>query len=181
MPHIHTADGSYDQTASAFIIRIDGSEPRILLHRHKKLNRHLQFGGHIETNENPWQTIAHELQEEIGYTFEQLQVLQPKISLPSFEGEFTIIHPHPLAIVSHPYDLTLKHYHTDTSWVFVTDQDPLLPAGDDESKDVVTLTKSQLKELPKDDIFENIRVLSLYALDVCLPKWQRIPANEFRL
>lgn len=37
MAHIHTKPGQHDLTASAYIIRDDGNEPVVLLHRHKKL------------------------------------------------------------------------------------------------------------------------------------------------
>jgi 8-oxo-dGTP pyrophosphatase MutT (NUDIX family) len=181
MPHIHTDVGNYDQTASAFILRLDGDEPRLLLHRHKKLKFYLQFGGHIEVNENPWQTVSRELREEIGYAFDQLKVLQPSVSPPKFEGKYTVIHPQPMAIASHPFDLTLIHFHTDTCWVFVTDQEPSLKAGIDESRDITAFTKSQLQLIPDGEIFDNIRVLGLYAIETCLPEWIGINANEFRL
>lgn len=181
MPHIHTTEGAYDQTASAFIIRVDGDEPRILLHRHKKLKKYLHFGGHIEIGENPWQAIAHEVEEETGYTLDQLDVLQPRISLPRFEGKYTVIHPLPLAVISHPYDLTLEHKHTDISWVFITNQDPSIKPGKDESSIIVTLTLDQLQKIPKDEMFENIRILSLYSMETCLKEWERTPANAFRL
>ena len=64
MPHIHTKPGQHDHTVSAFIVRLDGKQPRILLHRHKKSGVYMQFGGHIELHENPWQAISHELLEE---------------------------------------------------------------------------------------------------------------------
>jgi 8-oxo-dGTP diphosphatase len=181
MPHIHTFDGNYDQTASAFIIRTDGNKPRLLLHRHKKSNKYLHFGGHIEIDENPWQAIAHELEEEIGYTLDQLNVLQPEISLPRFEGTHTVIHPLPVAVVSHPYDLSLKHLHTDISWVFATDQEPKLNPGADESSDIRALTKEQLESIPENEIFKNIRILSLYSLTTCLEEWKQVPASVYRL
>lgn len=78
MAHIHTNPGEHDLTASAFIVRDDFEEPRLLLHMHKKLHILLQPGGHVELNENPWQAIEHELREETGYTFDELEVLQPK-------------------------------------------------------------------------------------------------------
>ena len=36
MPHINTKPGQHDFTASAFIVRLDRSEPQVLLHLHKK-------------------------------------------------------------------------------------------------------------------------------------------------
>jgi 8-oxo-dGTP pyrophosphatase MutT (NUDIX family) len=55
MPHIHTGPGEHDHTASAVIIRNESDGPKVLLHLHKKLNRLLQPGGHVELHETPWQ------------------------------------------------------------------------------------------------------------------------------
>ena len=77
MPHIHTAPVEHVFTASAYIIRLDQKEPMLLLHKHKKLHVFLQFGGHIEPHETPWEAITHELLEESGYELGQLELLQP--------------------------------------------------------------------------------------------------------
>lgn len=78
MPHIHTQPGQHDHTASAFIIRTDGTEPRILFHMHKKIKKLMQPGGHVELHETPWQAVVHEIEEEAGYEISQLKILQPK-------------------------------------------------------------------------------------------------------
>lgn len=39
MSHIHTKPGQHDFTASAFIIRTDGTEPRAMVHMHKKTSQ----------------------------------------------------------------------------------------------------------------------------------------------
>ena len=66
MAHVHTQYGEHDQTASAFIVRTDTEQPKLLLHLHKKLGVLLQPGGHVELQENQWQAICHEIQEETG-------------------------------------------------------------------------------------------------------------------
>ena len=53
MPHIHTEPGQHDHTVGAFIICLGNNSPKILLHMHKKLNKLLPIGGHIELNEAP--------------------------------------------------------------------------------------------------------------------------------
>jgi 8-oxo-dGTP pyrophosphatase MutT (NUDIX family) len=50
-------------TASCFII--DG-EGRLLLHHHRRLNRWLQMGGHLEENEDPIAAALREGREESG-------------------------------------------------------------------------------------------------------------------
>lgn len=67
MPHIHTEPGQHDLTVSAYIVRMDLPEPAIILHKHRKLNKWLQFGGHVEPHENPWQAVQREIREESGY------------------------------------------------------------------------------------------------------------------
>ncbi len=54
MSHIHTNTGEHDFCASGSIVRLDSTDvPKILLHKHKKLGVFIQFGGHVELNENP--------------------------------------------------------------------------------------------------------------------------------
>ncbi|PIR47964.1 DNA mismatch repair protein MutT [Candidatus Uhrbacteria bacterium CG10_big_fil_rev_8_21_14_0_10_50_16] len=70
MAHIHDL---IDFTASAFIVH----EDKILLVHHKKLNKWLQIGGHIELDENPDQALLREIQEECGLEVEVLAELCP--------------------------------------------------------------------------------------------------------
>ncbi len=177
MSHIHNKPGQHDQTASAFIIRTDGPEPRAILHIHKKLNKHLQFGGHVELDETPWQAIAHELREEAGYNLDQLYVLQPKERLKD-AGDATL-HPQPLTVNTHAFGNGLNHYHTDLGFAFVTDQDPQHEPGEGESTDVRLLTAAELRAIPQDGIPENVRRSFLFALEVCLAHWERVPATHF--
>lgn len=50
-------------TGSAIVVSGDG---RVLLHRHKRLDRWLQPGGHIDVGETPWQAAVRETVEETG-------------------------------------------------------------------------------------------------------------------
>jgi 8-oxo-dGTP pyrophosphatase MutT (NUDIX family) len=49
-------------TATGFVV--DGD--RVLLHWHRKNQLWLPFGGHIELNEDPVQTVLREIEEECG-------------------------------------------------------------------------------------------------------------------
>lgn len=60
MAHIHTQAGQHDHTVTLYIIRIDTTEPKAWLHKHKKMKVLLPVGGHIELSETPWQAAAHE-------------------------------------------------------------------------------------------------------------------------
>ena len=50
-------------TGSAIVL--DGDD-RVLLHRHKRLGRWLQPGGHLEPGEAPWEAASRETVEETG-------------------------------------------------------------------------------------------------------------------
>ena len=50
-------------TASCYII---DSDRRLLLHHHRRLNRWLQMGGHLEAGEQPLQAALREAEEESG-------------------------------------------------------------------------------------------------------------------
>ena len=51
-------------TASAIVVSDDGR--RVLLHKHKRLGKWLQMGGHIEAGEMPWEAALREAAEEGG-------------------------------------------------------------------------------------------------------------------
>ena len=50
-------------TGSAIVLASDG---RVLLHRHKRLGRWLQPGGHLDPGETPWAAAVRETVEETG-------------------------------------------------------------------------------------------------------------------
>lgn len=177
MGHIHTKPGQRDFTASAFIIRTDSKEPCIMLHMHKKLGKFLQFGGHVELHETPWQTVAHELLEESGYELAQLQVLQPKDRIKNVSD--TRLHPVPITLNTHNFGNGVDHYHTDIGFALVTDQAPKHQPAEGESKKFKLMTANEISELPKNLIAENVQASCLFALGTCLPKWEKIPATSF--
>jgi 8-oxo-dGTP pyrophosphatase MutT (NUDIX family) len=56
-------------TATGFVVH----EGRVLLHWHRKNQLWLPFGGHIEANEDPGQTVLREIEEECGLRTELLR------------------------------------------------------------------------------------------------------------
>lgn len=174
MPHIHTKPGQHDFTASAYIIRLDGDEPRVLLHKHKKIGRYYQFGGHVELHETPWQAVIHEIEEESGYLISQLQLLQPKDRVMALPTE--TIHPQPIAIVTHSFDD--QHNHTDIEYAFVTHEEPALKVGEAESDDFVLLRLDELTQ-GKYDVPPDIIKLCAHVFEIILPNWEQVtpPSN----
>lgn len=175
MPHIHTEPGQHDHTASAYIVRTDFDEPKIMLHMHKKLHIWLQFGGHIELNETPWQAIAHELKEETGYDMPQLKILQPHQRLRKATG--SSVHPVPLSYLTHPFG-DIDHYHTDVAFAFVANEPPAHSVGKNEVSDFIYVGRS---ELDNQNIHEGIREIALFLFDEALPDWEAVNTNEFIL
>lgn len=179
MAHIHTKPGQHDHTASAFVVRLDQDKPKIMLHLHKKLGKYLQFGGHIELHETPWQTVAHELREESGYDLSQLEVLQPKERVATTSD--TRHHPTPITYNTHDFGLGLDHYHTDVGFALVTSEPPTHTPVDGESRDFKLLDLDELKSLSSNLIADNVRASSIFALTSCLSNWERIPATDYTI
>ena len=81
MPHIHTQPNQHDASVTMFIVRLDGNQPRLLMHMHRKLGKLMPPGGHVELSETPWAAVSHELQEETGYRLAELDIMQPKLRM----------------------------------------------------------------------------------------------------
>jgi len=176
MPHIHTNPGQHDHTVSMYIFRIDLNEPKVMLHMHKKIGAYAQFGGHIELNENPWQTIEHELVEETGYGMEQLQILQPvgrKAHITS-----AIVHPYPIVYSTMGYPNNKTHFHTDSAYAFITSETPLRSPQEGESTELRLFTREEIVTLSSID--KITRDTALYIFDTCLESWQPVSTKDFQ-
>jgi ADP-ribose pyrophosphatase YjhB (NUDIX family) len=179
MAHIHTDDGQYDFTVSAFIVRYFNNEPKVLLHMHRKLHKLLPVGGHIELNETPWEGLRHELREESGYMLEKLQVLQPQEQIPASEYEYVVVQPTPIHVNSHETEHVKRHFHTDFGYALVATDDPDDMPDVGESLDLLWLTREEIVAIPDDIIWPNTRTNALSVLDVYLDKWNKVPATDF--
>lgn len=179
MPHIHTESGQHDLTASAYVFRVGGVAPRVLLHWHKKLHCWMQFGGHVELHETPWATIAHELQEESGYSLSQLRLLQPPHALTSF-GDSSVIHPLPFIFGTHPFDGKMSPFHTNVDFLFTATEEPKHPVPADESNTFKLFTREQIKQLPMQEILDNVRAATLYAFGL-LQEWGDVDPTKYSL
>lgn len=176
MPHIHTDPGHHDHTVSGLIFRIDGDEPRVLLHRHKTLKKYMQFGGHIELDENPWQTLEHELLDESGYELSQLKLLQPYKRLKQFGHG--VLHPVPLSYGTFTYS-DIDHKHTDIDYAFVTLEEPAYKPAEGESGDIRLFTKDEVLALTDDEVLANVKELVVFAVEECLPHWEMLDPLTF--
>lgn len=177
MAHIHTEPGQHDHTVSTYIIRTDFSEPKLMLHLHKKHGSYLQFGGHIELDETPWEAITHELVEEAGYDLDQLTILQPATRLTNLSNN-VVVHPIPVSHNTHRFNDT--HAHTDTVYAMLANSEPRHTPGEDESTDIKLFTRDELIALSNDQILENVREIGLYIFDEIFDSWQPTPTGDFR-
>jgi 8-oxo-dGTP diphosphatase len=173
MSHIHTEEGQYDFTSSAFIVRLDTPEPQLLLHMHKKIGKLLQAGGHVELNENPWEAVLHEIVEETGYGLDQLSVLQPK-QIPIVALPDGVVLPVPACTSTHGFDLWPGHLHTDMAYVFVTNSLPKNLPAEGESDELQWFTLKELDNVDESLIVENIRMIGKAALTIFLEEWEAI-------
>jgi hypothetical protein len=176
MAHIHTQPGQHDFTTSAYIIRLDTPEPSLVMHRHRILHQLLQFGGHVELNENPWASVMHEIREESGYDMSQLEILQPDDRLKTTTG--AILHPVPITVLTFQFADT-DHYHTDIPYAFITREEPANKPAEGESTEFRLVTADELVDLPKGDVPENVRDIGLYILRERLSSWTPIPPSTF--
>ncbi|HEU0266579.1 MAG TPA: NUDIX domain-containing protein [Candidatus Saccharimonadaceae bacterium] len=179
MPHIHTLPGRMDQSVTAFIVRTDLDEPRMLLHVHRKLGSLLPPGGHVELDETPWMAIAHELREESGYSLEELRVVQPKIRLKHLSG----ITLHPVPLVSNTHDIPGDHFHTDLDYLLIASAAPQGKPEKGETQEMLWLSRAEIVDLPREKIFDNTREIALFIFDEVLssPAFELVPATDFSL
>jgi 8-oxo-dGTP diphosphatase len=162
MAHIHNGENEIDLTVSAFIVRKFPDEQwRILLHRHRKLGKLLQFGGHVELYETPWQAITHELREESGYDVSKLQLF---LSPPLVGLTNCVEQPAPFSVNTHLFSPEGTHRHTDLSYAFVASGEPEQAPEDGETQEATWLTEGEVTSLPEAEIFSNVRELAQFVL-----------------
>lgn len=182
MPHIHTEPGQHDETSSAYIIlERAGEEPRLWLHRHKKLKKWLQYGGHVELNETPWSALIHELKEESGYDLSQLMILQPPLRLDALTNAKS----HPVAVNENTHvidtgDGTAQpHYHTDRAYAFITTDMPASHPEEGESNHAVPMTLQEIIDIPTGEIPESTREIALFVLDAIRQSYDRVDTTQY--
>lgn len=163
MPHIHTAPGQVDHTVSFFILNYsDRDEPRLTFHRHRKSGKLQMFGGHIELNETPWGALLHELTEETGYEPQQLKLYQP---IPAIHLPGAVVHPQPLLSSTGRYPGEDSHYHSDSLYLLLTDEEPLGTPEEGESLELYHFTLDELEAHPEDDFMAWCREYGFFILE----------------
>ncbi len=147
MAHIHE---KIDFTASVYIVR-DG---KVLLHLHKKYNRWMQPGGHIELDEDPNQAAIREAKEETGFDIKLIGSPQSTITISDGSD---IIPPRFL----NRHHATETHEHIDFTYF------ARIVGGTEQSEEESELRWFTKEEIEKNDInlYESNRAYCLQALE----------------
>jgi 8-oxo-dGTP pyrophosphatase MutT (NUDIX family) len=146
-------------TATAFVL---DSQGRTLLLWHKRLQRWMPPGGHVEPNEAPHETAKRECKEETGLTVDILGDVQEDLfSDNSEEGK----------MIPRPFFLLCEHIpacperneeaHEHMDFIYIArpvDESELLRRCEEESDDMRWFTKKEIEKLDAStEIFANVK------------------------
>lgn len=98
-------------TATAYIVSKINNEYKVLLHKHKKFGIWIGIGGHVEEDENPFETLIREIKEESNLKVKLLRSEDRLIRTSTVKQL-----PTPQVIIEEkipPYNLELAHCHID--------------------------------------------------------------------
>lgn len=143
--------GEKHSTASVWIVT-NSVPKKVLLVHHKKYNKWIQPGGHIEKFENPVECAIREVKEEtgldIGYLIDKLQI--------SKDGDIFLPVPDFFMEQSIPaYHDQPQHFHLDINYVVEVDEQGLTH-NVSESHGIGWFTKDEALNLP---IHENTKII----------------------
>lgn len=145
-------------TATAFVT---DSQNRVLLMWHKRLQRWMPPGGHVDENETPEECAKRECKEETGLDVEILGDDQPDLfANAEYEGRM-LKKPFAMLLENIPESKERNepaHEHMDFLFrAKVIDESQLLVMEQTEADDLKWFTKEEIEGLPEDEIFENVR------------------------
>lgn len=141
--------GEKHYTATVFIVSQELPRKFLLVH-HRKFNKWLPPGGHIETMENPVEAVVREVREEsaikITPFLKTVQPIDPRaktLPLPTFILEEKIA----------AYGEQPQHYHLDLVYVIEVPLQKVKHRAE-ESHEIGWFTAGESKKLP---VFANVR------------------------
>lgn len=142
-------EGQKHYTATVFVV--SKSTPRkFLLTHHKKFDKWMPPGGHIEDMENPLEAAIREVKEESGIDIspflEKINIIDDRaraLPLPMFVLEERI----------DPYGDQAEHYHIDFVYVIEMDEQPVIHQ-EKESHQIGWFTVEDIQNIP---VFDNVR------------------------
>jgi 8-oxo-dGTP pyrophosphatase MutT (NUDIX family) len=138
-----TQKGEKHFTSSIYIFHDAGEEWKLLLVHHRKFNKWMIPGGHIDFGENPVEAVLREAYEEtetrpklISFIHKEFIGADSKWLLPP-EYLFEQLIP--------PHGDDEEHYHLDCAYVGVTDSDSI-SRSDRESHDIAWFSEGEVEE-----------------------------------
>lgn len=150
MAHINEL---YDFVVNAFIVY----DNKVLLILHKKMNRWLSVGGHVELNENPEDALFREIKEECGL---EVEVLGLRPNVPSTGGfNFKPLYA-PMFLDVH--DITETHKHIGLNYFARAKSDKFV-FNEEEHNDIRWFSKEDLDN-PEFNIIPEIKFYAREAL-----------------
>lgn len=139
-------------TATVYIVRNTPSGPETLLHLHRKFNKRMPPGGHVEDGETPGECARREAREEYGMEIEFIRAP----ALPACEEgrAINMLQPHAMLLEK----IAEGHWHMD--FIFVA-----TPKGTPEKGGEKTewFGETALEGL---DAFDNVKQLAKSALQL---------------
>lgn len=135
-----------DFCASVFVINPENK--KILLVKHKKFNKWVQPGGHLEKNETPEEAALREVYEETGLKITLLGDRFPR------ESDFI----RPLGIQK---NLSNDHMHIDIIYTGIPNYSTMAFVNKEESYGAKWFSRGELDHI---DVFEDIKITMDYLL-----------------
>ncbi len=145
-------------TATAFVT---DSQNRVLLLWHKRMQKWMPPGGHIDPNETPEECARRECKEETGLDVEIIGFDQPNL----FEGS-----DHEGEMLKKPFAMLLEnipasesrgepaHQHMDFLFhAKPLDESQALVIAEREAGHLKWFTKEEVEAIPREEIFGNVR------------------------
>lgn len=145
-------------TATAFVTDSDG---RILLLWHKRLQRWMPPGGHVDPDETPEETARRECKEETGLDVEIVGDAQTDLFMGAREEGRMLTKPLAMLlenIPACPERNEPAHQHMDFLFrARLIDPSQTVQLAESEVRELRWFTQEEVEALPKEEIFENVR------------------------
>jgi 8-oxo-dGTP diphosphatase len=154
-PHLPSLYNTLEKhlTVTGYIFTPDFTE--VLLIKHKKLNKWMPPGGHLESKEMPHDGILREIFEETGLVATFVKQHNLNLKLPP-ESEWELPSPYftMLQLIPATTNKT-QHYHYDFIYILQTSRTEL-ELNTDETNGIGWFKKNQIKDL---DTFNTTQII----------------------
>ena len=145
-------------TATAFVV---DSRKRVLLLWHKRLQRWMPPGGHVDENETPEDTAARECKEETGLDVEVVGDAQPDLFADADDEGRMLKRPFAMLLENIPPSPARNepaHLHMDFLYLAKPlDESQALVIAEAEADHLRWFTAEEIDALPEEQIFRNVK------------------------